>query len=66
MDTPYSIAWDTFCQSDSGQGCMDIHTLESSRSQDDFQKYLTNRLKAAFEAGWNSYRILAAPGGDRP
>ena len=53
-ETIYSLSWKTWCQSENGHGCLDIHTLESSRSQDDFEKYLTNRLKTAFEAGWNA------------
>jgi len=52
-DTKYKIALDRFLESNLGKECNDILTLESARSQDNFQKYLTNRLKTAFETGWN-------------
>lgn len=56
-ETPYSKAWAEFIESEDGKDCNDASTLEeaSDLGRDDgaFQRYLTNRLKAAFEAGWN-------------
>lgn len=38
-------------ETEDGVDCSDIFTLESARSQDDFEKYLRNRLRTAYFAG---------------
>ncbi len=52
METPYIKAWRTWTESKEGKQCLDIFTLESSKSQENFEKFLTNRLKRAFAAAW--------------
>ncbi len=54
--TVYDDAIAAFLSGKIGVACCDIFTLESARSQDDFQKYLLARLHTAFEAGWDAHQ----------
>lgn len=51
FSTPYSRAWKTFKESDDFEDAVDFHSLDGAI--DENQKYLENRLRVAFDAGWN-------------
>lgn len=49
--TPYSRAWNEFFQSDEFRQCADLSAFGVDEKQ---RRYIENRLRIAFDAGYNS------------
>ena len=45
----------TWLKSESGVLCVDAATLQAATTQNLFENYLTQRLRAAFSAGWDAH-----------
>lgn len=55
---PLAVAEDTWFESAEGLSCADTYTLPTA--PDKARQYLNNRLRRAFEAGWNAKERDAA------
>ena len=49
ISTPYSRAWATYSDSKEFQALVDV-----SRKDGEGERYTINRLRSAFDAGWNA------------
>lgn len=50
-----SERWQSWLSTSEGEKCAEINGLENSKSQEDFERFLRNRLECAFQAGWRAH-----------